>query len=252
MATLTALLRELEPMIAPLDAYLARLEAQLTALLPELEPMIEVLSADARAHTYAQRYVETGTAIPYDDAVRLAFGLMAFRLPYTARHREPGGGISTVRDYEMLAVRSLQDGDLTAVIEESRSSPLAFRALEAALKHIRGREEAVPHELSEWAHDVADRTRVPPKARPGRSPHTNRVRDEVIVRTVGALVDAGLTATRNEVSEPKSACDAVAQALQAHGEALRYAAVAKIWSKRDEATERMDNLLVELGYAAKG
>ena len=53
----------------------------------------------------------------------------------------------------------------------------------------------------------------------------------------------------NEVSEPGSACDAVARALQAHEEPLSYSAVAKIWSKRDKAAQWMDELLAKLGYS---
>ncbi len=233
MATLTALLHELEPMIAPLDAYLGRLAAELTPLLRELQPMSEVLSADARANTHAECYVEAGTAVTYDDAVLLAFGLMAFRLPYTGDQREPEeGDISTVRDYEMMAVWSERAGKLESLVKESRSSPLAFQALQRVVARIRETDEPMPRALSEWAYDVATGTRECPTAGPGRSPYTNQVRDAVIVRTIGALVHAGLTATRNEASEPESACDAVSRALQGHGEELGYAAVAKIWSRR--------------------
>ena len=247
MATLTALLREHEPMIA-------RLEAELTALLREHKPTIEVLSADARAHTYAQRYVEAGTAIPYDDGVRLACGLMAFRIPYTGDQRDPEeGGISTVCDYEMMGVWSERADKVESLVEESRSSPLAFRALRQVVRRIRETDEPRPPALSEWALDYMTGTLESPKAGPGRSPYTNQVRNAVIVRTIRALVDAGLTATRNEVSAPESACDAVSRALQVHGEPLGYAAVAKIWSKRSTAAAMwMDALLAGLGYAAKG
>ena len=251
MATLMALLCELDPMIAPLNAYVARLEAGLTALLREHEPTIEALSADAWAHTYAQRYVETGTAIPYDDGVRLACGLMAFRIPYTGDQRDlEEGGISTVCDYEMMAVWTERSGARESLVEESRSSPLAFRALQRVVDGIRETDEPMPPALSEWALDVATGARECPKAGPGRSPYTNQVRDAVIVRTIGALVHAGLTATRNEASEPESACDAVTRALQSHGEELGYAAVAKIWSRRVTAeAKRMEELLAGLGYS---
>ena len=254
MATLTALLRELEPMTAPLNAYVARLEAGLTALLREHEPTIEALSADGRAHKYAQRHEESGTAIPYDDAVRLACGLMAFRIPYTEDQRDPEeGGISTVRDFEMMAVWSERAGTRESLVEESRSSPLAFHALQRVVDGIRETDEPMPPALSEWALDFATGTLEFPKAGPGRSPYTNQIRNAVIVRTIRALVDAGLTATHNEVSAPESACDAVSRALQVHGEPLGYAAVAKIWSKRSAAAAMwMDELLAGLGYAAKG
>ena len=226
----------------------------LTEIVRDFWSVLEVLGADARAAAFAEQYREDGTAITYDDAVRLAFGLIAFRLPHTGGHRElDEADIRAVRDFEMLAVWSERSGELESLVEQSRSSPLAFRALRGAFRRIRETGEPMPRALSEWAYDVAAGARECPQAGPGRNPYANQVRDAVIVRAVGALVDAGLTATRNEASQPLSACDAVAQALEAHGEALSYSAVAKIWSKRDgEAAERMDKLMAGLGYAAKG
>ena len=224
----------------------------LTEMMRDCWSILEVLGADARAAEFAKRYRESGTAIAYDDAVWLAFGLMAFRLPFTGERLESNSDIRTVRDFEMMAVWSERAGELESLVEQSRSSPLAFRALQLAFNRIRATDESMPAALSEWAYDIAGGTRERPTAGLGRSPQ-QQVRDAVIVRTVRALVDAGLTATRNEASEPESACDAVAQALEAHGEALSYSAVAKIWSKRDgEAAERMDKLMAGLGYAAKG
>ena len=51
----------------------------------------------------------------------------------------------------------------------------------------------------------------------------------MITKTVQILVGCGLSATRNEVSYPESACDAVSEALNAHGVELSFDAVAKIW-----------------------
>lgn len=215
--------------------------------------VLEVLGADAQAAEFAKHYQESGSAIAYDDAVRLAFGLMVFRIPYTGDRQEPGGDIRTVRDHEMLAVWSDRAGKLESLVEESRSSALAFRALQRALQRARETDEPMPGALLEWALDVAVGAREYPRTGPGRSPHTNQVRDAVIVRAVRALVEAGLTATRNEASDPDSACDAVAQALQAHERTLGYAAVAKIWSKRDApAAKWMGDLAAGLGHAAKG
>ena len=209
----------------------------LTEIVRDFWPVLEVLGADARAAAFAERYAETGTPIAYDDAVRLAFGLMAFRLPFTGEDREPGGGVGTVRAHEMLGVWSLRDGNISRLIEESLSDPVAFQALQGVLHGLRATGETIPGDLSEWALDVADGTRERPTTGPGRSRYTNQVRDAVIVRAVGALVDAGLTATRNEASEPLSACDAVARALDAHEKKLSYAAVVRIWSRRKNVTE---------------
>ena len=209
--------------------------SKMAEVLRQLRPMVDVFFADARAAAFAKRYQETGIAIRPDEAVWLALTQMAFRLPYTGKGREAGADITTIRDYEMVAARALANDGLPALIEESRRSPLAFRALRQALGHLREAGEAIPRELSEWACDVADGTRSSPKTGPGRSPYTNQVRDAEIIATGQALVDCGLTATRNEASESASACDAVREALEAHGEALSYDAIAKIWGRRDRA-----------------
>ena len=203
----------------------------LVDLLRKVYPMLEILLPDAFAEKYKKRFREEKVPINHYEAVRLALGLMAFRLPYTGRYREPGGDVSTIRDYEMLAAEALRDDTLETLIAESYSSPLAFRGLQCALAHLRETGKTIPKALHEWALEVADGTRACPKAGPGRSPYTNQVRDRSIVRALRILVDCGLTMTRNEASEPRSACDAVSGALEAHGIELSYDAVVKVWAK---------------------
>ena len=216
-----------------LERAVGQLRSVLMAAAREAAPVLEVLAADGLASRFKHQYQESGIAIERGRAVRLAFGLMAFRLPYTAEDWPADGGIATMRDYELLAARALMDESLLpALIDGSRSNPIAFRALQRAVHQLRHSKTPMPDVLSEWAHDVADGTQVCPRAKPGRSPYTNKVRDDLIVGTVQALVDCGLRATRNEASEPTSACDAVSGALVAHGVDLSYEAVAKVWNKR--------------------
>ena len=180
----------------------------------------EMLTADGQAAWWRDRYDKDGVAIPFEQSVRLAFCLMALRIP---------GDLTQVRDFQMRGFYALREGWLMELIEGSQASPLDFRALKAALSFLRDNHEPIPSELNEWALQVADGNVEPPRPRTGRSPYTNVVRNELIVKTVQTLVDCGLSATRNEVSEPESACDAVSKALNAHGVPLGCCAVAKIW-----------------------
>ena len=163
------------------------------------------------------QYKEEGVAIPFDESVRLAIGLMAFRIPYSGDRGTDEGNLTTMYDYEMRAIHALRDGGLRELIEGAQSSPL----LET--------KEPIPSELVEWGLSVAAGNVTSPSLGPGRSPYTNQVRDALIAQTVQILVDCGLNATRNEVSTPESACDAVSEALNAHGVELSHAGIAKIW-----------------------
>ncbi len=198
----------------------------------QMAPLLKVLAADGLAAALKERYEERGVAVEHTEAVRLAFGLMAFRLPYTGEDGGPDGDIATMRDFELLAARALMDDTISALVDDARSNPVAYRALKQAVGHLRGTDERIPPELVEWAFDVADGTLTCPKARQGRSPYANRVRDSLIVQTVQKLVECGLRATRNEASEATSACDAVSEALVGHGVGLSYQSIAKVWGKR--------------------
>ena len=189
----------------------------------------EILAADGLAAEWRKRHEEVGVAIPFDQSVRLAIGLMAFRMPYGGTRGPDEGNLNTIYDYEIRAIHALRDNRLQELIEGAPSSPLDFRALEEALSYLLETQEPIPSELVDWGLAVAARKMTSPSAGPGRSPYTNQVRNELIVQTVQTLVYCGLTATRNEASGPESACDAVAEALNAHGVKLSYAGVAKIW-----------------------
>ena len=188
----------------------------------------EIFTADGQAAQWRDRYYKDGVAIPFDRAVRLAFCLMALRIPYGGDRCPDEGGLTQVYDFEMRAVYALKDGRLRELMEGSQVSPLDFRALQAVLSSLRKDNKPIPSELNEWALDVASGDVKCPRVRPGRSPYTNVVRDELITKTVQTLVDCGLSTTRNEVSDPESACDAVSEALNAHGVELSFDAVAKI------------------------
>ena len=195
----------------------------------KLVAIFEILASDGTAAGWRKRYEEEAVAITFDQAARLAIGLIAFRLPYGGTRGSDEGNLNTIYDYEMKAILALRDNRLQELIEGAQSSPLDFRALEEALSYLLGTQEPIPNELIEWGLAVAARKTTSPSAGPGRSPYRNQVRDELIVQTVQALVYCGLTATRNEASAPESACDAVSEVLNARGVKLSYTGVAKIW-----------------------
>ena len=198
-----------------------------------ISPFLRVLASDALLSEAKRRYQEEGVPITFDEAVDIATLFMMWRLPYTGDDRSPDADLSYIRDYEILASGAIHKHRLSGLIEKSASSPLAYRALQAVVSGLRQTDDPFPEELHEWSLDVAEGKRTLPNVGPGRSPYTNQIRDELIVRTVQALVGCGLTATRNQ--EPKkpgeSACDAVSKALKAHNIELLYDSVAKVWAK---------------------
>ena len=197
----------------------------------------EVPLAGSFAKQYTCRYCETGDPIQFDRAVLLARNLMPCYLPYAGDGPPANAGLPDVRDYELLAVDAMRKGRLPELIEQSRENPVAFQALQALLEYLLSTQKPVPPELNSWGLDVAAGTLTIPRLGPGRSPYANQVRNEVIVRVVRTLVGCGLTATRNEASNPESACDAVSQALKAQEVELTYDGVAKVMAKGNRAPD---------------
>ena len=126
-----------------------------TEISHHLWPFIRVLLADAEAEKRIRKYQEHDIPIPFGKAVVLASLLIAFRLPYSGSDHQDDGDLTYVRDYEMLSVHSLKKNELPKLIEDSRSSPVAYRALQESLKHLQETQKPIPSELREWAYDAA-------------------------------------------------------------------------------------------------
>ena len=189
----------------------------------------DMLSANGQAAWWRSRYDTEGLPIAFDQAVRLAFFLMAMRIPYVGKRSPDESDLMHLFDFEMRAIYELREGHLSELIEGAKTSRLDFRTVQAALAFLLESNEPFPTELNDWALQVAAGNIELPRPRLGRNADTNVVRDELIVKTVEALVDCGLTASRNDASKPQSACDAVSKALSAHGVTLGHAAIQKIW-----------------------
>ena len=85
------------------------------------------------------------------------------------------------------------------------------------------------HKLA--AHAMLGTYRRPTtKGRPKKT-----IRDQHIAYAILFTASAGLTPTRNETSDPNSACDLIAEELLDHGVALSYSAVETIWKRHLKA-----------------
>lgn len=208
------------------------IETALTEAARQLVPIIEVLCPENTAARFKKRYEETGVVIQIDEAVRLAFLLLAHRIPYTGPDPRPDGIIGTLRDQEMLACDALLNGNVSTLIEDSTTNPVAYGAVQEVLRHLRTSSKEIPSELQEWSYDVTVGDRRLPRTGPGRNPFTNQVRNAAITQTMEILISCGLKATRNEASKPTSAADAVSIALEALGVELQTESVSKIWGTR--------------------
>ena len=199
-------------------------------ILEHLAPLAEVVLADERANEHKRRFEAEGIAVPFDAAVRLAVCLMVLEIPYRpARQGEqrPADTLPYIYDYEILAVNSQFDKSIPELVEASESNPVAWEALQVEVKSLRQKGQPAGA-LLEWALGAADGTRM----RPTGKRQNTYVRNLVIVKTVRDLVACGLSARRNDGAAPKSACDAVSQALKAHGVYMEYSGVEAAWRRR--------------------
>ena len=147
----------------------------------------EILAADGQAAGWRDRYDKDRVAIPFERSVRLAFCLMAFRIPYVGDRDADARDLTQLYDVEMRACYALREDRLRELIEGAQSSPLDFRTLQAALSYLLETDGPIPSELNDWALPVAAGIVKCPIVRPGRSPYTNVVRDELITKTVSNL-----------------------------------------------------------------
>ena len=229
---LEMLSRELVRVVRPITDALERWVHDNPDAFRRIIFALEMLGAETLVEVSRRRYEEKGVKVPFSQAVRLAFGLMIFRVPYRGNRGTDEGDLHTLYNYEIRAIEALHDDRLQDLIEGAQSSPLDVEALKEAWRYLRSNKEPIPSELREWIDNYFDESLPFPEPRVGRSPYTNQVRNQLIVETVQNLVDCGLTATRNQASPRKSACDAVSEALKAHGETLSYDGVVKVWHSR--------------------
>ena len=215
--------------------HLAPVVEAFRPILEHLAPLAEVVLADERTNEHKRRFEAEGIAVPFDAAVRLAVCLMVLEIPYRpARQGEqrPEDALPYIYDYEILAVNSQFDKSIPELVEASESNLVAWETLQAVVKSLRQKGQ-LAGALLEWALGAADGTRV----RPTGKRQNTYVRNLVIVKTVRDLVACGLSARRNDGAAPKSACDAVSQALKVHGVHMEYSGVEAVWRRRQRGAD---------------
>ena len=215
---------------AAINRTLSRVAEASRPIFEPLALVAEVLLADGHANEHKRRFQAEGVAVPFDEAVRLAVCLMALRLPYRPAQKgeeRPADTLPYIYDYEILGERSRLDKSIPELVEASESNLVAWEALQALVKSQRQNGQPAGA-LLEWALDAADGTRV----RPTGKRQNTYARNLLIVKTVHDLVGCGLSARRNDGAAPKSACDAVSQALKVHGEPMEYSGVEAVWRRR--------------------
>ena len=194
-------------------------------------------------------YADKRGPIAFDDAVELARHCLYFR-PDPERERElhdwlvssfftlafagdgedspcfaNGSAYIPVTPEMLPAGLALNEAAVTRCIQKAASSRIHHDALrKAAAILLRARLTGA---LADWAADVLEPASRAPDGERGRRPWVNTLRNKAIVATIERLEAEGLTATRNEVSAPISACDAVAKAIN-----LSYKGVLDVWKKR--------------------
>ncbi|MET4100626.1 hypothetical protein ABIE58_000037 [Roseovarius sp. MBR-78] len=110
----------------------------------------------------------------------------------------------------------------------AKADPAGFEALRLGVAHALEHGEDFAPEIHDWLVQFLRGEADRPKASAGR--HGNHWLHQLIMMVVYALVSQGMTATRNDASEPTSACDAMADALSELGmEPATFHGVKRVW-----------------------
>ena len=125
----------------------------------------------------------------------------------------------------LLAYKSLDPAGraerLDVLIDGSAKTKFAWDYLAALSSDMLRNGLELPDPLRLWLADVVDRKRE----RPNKIPLSTLCRDALAAFLVGRVVRyCEINATRNDGSEPLSACDAVAEALN-----ISYKLIEKAW-----------------------
>ena len=177
----------------------------------------------------------SGSTLKYEDAVekvtsRLKGAQKGFK------RNEPGAQLLEGQFEAAKHVGSGQSWDhqtISTLIEEANKDYSSFMALKFILQVTPTHFQ--PDNLRNWSHSLYLGIAVPPKKPTGKFQYANLYRDLLVVRQVKNLIETGFSPTRNKASvERCSACDVVAEALSASGQAISYDAVETIWNNRNK------------------
>jgi len=119
------------------------------------------------------------------------------------------------------------------IIEMSRTSSVAFDSLLTVAASMARNGLPYGAQLRVWVSDYLE-GKTSKTSRTGRIRAETLYRDLLIVGAVSELSALGLLATRNDVSPPSSACDAVAEACVRIGVAPgSYQSIKRIWTNSE-------------------
>lgn len=116
---------------------------------------------------------------------------------------------------------------VTAYIEAARSEADYWEALVKAAAALRKQRQPFGDALNDWLIEAASRNRSEPYGTTVEKWPADELRNRTIIKAIAALERCGMKATRNDVSPPRSACDAVARAF-----GMKFARVMDIWKAR--------------------
>lgn len=107
-------------------------------------------------------------------------------------------------------------------------SHTGFKVVSLVISSAIERGENLPPAVNQWLADYLGGRLSEPKRNTGRP--ATLLTPLWIVIAVSVCLNRGMKATRNDVSEPVSACDAVAEALENLGlEPVTYEGVKRVW-----------------------
>ena len=143
-----------------------------------------------------------------------------------------GGELGASLYFTEAYPQSVRDDLIQTLLAASSRTKDAWDAVNLIAQGLIRQGKPLPAELAEWTADVLvdqlSRRGDEKRPRPARGGHPKGGRDLIVRIEVANLCDKyGLTPTRNKVSEPRSACDAVAVALDEN-----YDVIESIWRRR--------------------
>ena len=182
----------------------------------------------------------SATPPSYPEAVRRARKFLESWMAGKTQGLAAGKNLADARDWramnsEVLGAAMLRKrpSDLVAWAKADREG---WEALRLGVAHAVARGDEIPPEAAEWLalHLRGDVER--PHGTPGT--HDAEGLHVAIYLAVHTLVQSDMKATRNDASEPTSACDAVAEALAGLGcTPATFYGVKKVWLAMKKATK---------------
>jgi hypothetical protein len=143
--------------------------------------------------------------------------------------------LKPVSDEMVRGILETTDLSMSDRLKASEVDPVAYDVLCIFIATSLQNDAAPPEHYRQFAAEVLLGERKRPEATKGPKRYKNAGRDRIVVRAIELGQKLGLVATRNDVSEPTSCCDLVAECLLEQGlSPTTYAGVKRIWLARGD------------------